>query len=85
MGKATKIRDSEWLYRGGKVEHLGRRTGMRAASWRWAWCGASGLCASKDDCKKAIDFMLREAQRILQSEQGDQCPDQHLCRHGIDN
>jgi hypothetical protein len=85
MIKATKIRDSEWSYRGGKIEHLGRRTGMRAASWRWAWCGASGLCASKDDAKKAIDFMLREAQRILQSEQAAQCEDQHLCRHGIDN
>jgi len=84
MSTATKTKDREWAYRGGFIEHLGRRAGMRSASWRWACCGAGGWCASKNDAKKAIDAMLREALAILESE-GAVCPDQHLCRHGIDN
>ena len=84
MSKATKIGDHEWAYRGGFIEHLGRRAGMRSASWRWACCGAGGVCRSKDDAKTAIDAMLRQAQSILESEAAI-CPEQHLCRHGIDD
>jgi len=83
MTKATKIRDREWSYRGGFIEHLGRRTGMRSASWRWAVCGAGGWCASKDDAKKQIDSVLRQAQAILESE-ATLCPGPSVCRHGID-
>jgi hypothetical protein len=82
MIKATKVRDSEWKYRGGFIEHLGKKTGMRSASWRWACCGAGGFCGTKDDAKKAIDGMLREAQAILESE-AMLCPGPNICLAGI--
>jgi hypothetical protein len=84
MSKATKIRDREWSYRGGLIEHLGRRTGMRSASWRWAWCGAAGYAGTKADAASEIDRILRHAQAVLESED-TLCVGPSVCRHGIDN
>ena len=84
--KAKKINEKQWSYRHGLIEFYGRGDfgAHRRTSWRWDCCGVGGFAATKKEAKEKIDRLLRQAHSILESE-GAICPDQHLCRHGIND
>jgi len=73
MHKAKRVphdyRDccERWGYRGGYIERMPRRPGIRG-NWRWMCCGAAGFAISKADARLRIDTLLAEAGRILAAE-----------------
>ena len=91
MGRAKKIDEDTWHYRGLRITRYERRWFSVGHIGTQPWDSLMDAFTLKE-CVQRIDERFDRANKKALAaadacERGEtaDCPDQHLCRHGIDN